>query len=101
MLYRSKYLLPSDYWKIVAFVDKRGQISATAYLRTQKNYIESLEFFDDEYKTWQVPVAQVEALTNLSFAAPQNADPMARRGVGLEGQRRQIRQIRSAADIKL
>jgi DNA/RNA endonuclease G (NUC1) len=62
MLYRGEYQLPADFWKIVAFINKNGQLRATAYLRSQKNYLESLEFFDDDYKTWQVPVAQVEAL---------------------------------------
>jgi endonuclease G len=100
MLYR-EYLLPADFWKIVAFVNKNGQLRATAYLRSQKNYLESLEFFDDEYKTWQVPVAQVEALIGLSFGIPQDADPLARPGVSLESQRRNIRQIRSASDITL
>jgi endonuclease G len=99
MLYRGEYLLPADFWKIVAFINKSGQLRATAYLRSQKNYLESLEFFDDEYKTWQVPVAQVEALTGLSFGIPQDADPLAREGASLESQRRNIRQIRSAYDI--
>lgn len=101
MPYRGEFLLPADFWKIVAFVDRQGRLRATAYIRTQKNYIESLEFFDDEFKTWQVPVAQVEALTGLSFGLPPDADPMARAGPGLEIQRRSVRQIRSAADILL
>ncbi|WP_331455301.1 DNA/RNA non-specific endonuclease [Methanosarcina siciliae] len=103
MIYRNEYLLPADFWKVVAFVNKSGKLSATAYLRTQKNYLESLEFFDDEFKTWQVPVAQVEALTSLSFNLPTDADPMARAaaGKGLESQRGSIRRIFSAADIML
>lgn len=103
MIYRDEFLLPADFWKMVAFVNKNNKLSATAYLRTQKNYIGGLEFFDDEFKTWQVPVAQVEALTGLSFGIPQDADPMARAaaGKGLESQRRYIRQIRSAMDILL
>ncbi|MDD1753861.1 MAG: DNA/RNA non-specific endonuclease [Methanotrichaceae archaeon] len=100
MLYRG-YQLPADFWKVVAFVNKNGQLRATAYLRSQKNYLESLEFFDDEYKTWQVPVAQVEALTGLSFGIPSDADPMTRTGGSLESQRRNIRQIWSASDILL
>ena len=101
MLYHRKYQLPADFWKIVAFVNKNGQLRATAYLRSQKNYIENMEFFDDEYKTWQVPVAQVEALTGLSFKIPLDADAMARAGGRLEVQRSNIRQIRSASDILL
>jgi endonuclease G len=101
MLYRDEYLLPADFWKVVAFINKNSQLRATAYVRTQKNYLESLKFFDDEYKTWQVPVAQVEALTGLSFGIPQDADPLTRVGVSRESHRRNIRQIRSAHDILL
>lgn len=103
MIYRNEYFLPADFWKVVAFVNKNVKLSATAYLRTQKNYLESMEFFDDEFKTWQVPVAQVEALTGLSFGLPTDADPMARAaaGKGLESQRSYIRRIHSATDIML
>lgn len=99
MLYRGEYLLPADFWKIVAFINKNGQLRTTAYVRSQKNYLESLKFFDDEYKTWQVPVAQVEALTSLSFGIPQDADPLAGAGVSPKSMRRNIRQIRSDNDI--
>jgi endonuclease G len=103
MIYRNEYLLPADFWKVVAFVNKNGKLSATAYLRTQKNYLESMEFFDDEFKTWQVPIAQVEAMTGISFGLPADADPMARAAAGksLESQRSNIRRIRSGADIML
>ncbi len=103
MIYRNEFLLPADFWKVVAFVNKNGKLRATAYLRTQKNYLESMEFFDDEFKTWQVPVAQVEAMTGISFGLPADADPMARAAAGksLESQRSNIRRIRSGADIML
>jgi len=103
MIYRDEYLLPADFWKVVTFVNKNGKLNATAYLRTQKNYLESMEFFDDEFKTWQVPVTQVETLTGLSFSLPTDADPMARAATGksLKSQRSNIRRIRSAADIML
>jgi endonuclease G, mitochondrial len=103
MIYHNEYLLPADFWRVVAFVNKNGKFRATAYLRTQKNYLESMEFFDDEFKTWQVPVAQVEALTSISFGLPENADPMARAAArrGLESQRSYIRRIRSAAYVML
>lgn len=103
MIYHNEYLLPADFWKLVAFVNNNGKLRATAYLRTQKNYLESMEFFDDEFKTWQVPVVQVEALTGISFGLPADADPMSRAaaGRGLESQRNYIRRILSAADVML
>lgn len=99
VLYRGEYRLPVDFWKIVAFINKNGQLRATAYLRSQKNYLETYGFFDDEYKTWQVPVTQVEAATGLSFGISHDADPLAKVGVSLKSQRHNIRHIRSAHDI--
>lgn len=103
MIYRNEYLLPADFWKVVAFINKNGKLNATAYMRTQKNYLENMKFFDDEFKTWQVPVAQIEALTGLSFNLPSDADPMSRAaaGKGLEIQRNNIKRIRSVDDIML
>ena len=34
-------------------------LSATAYLQTQKNLIEDLEFAYGEYKTYQVPLSKI------------------------------------------
>ncbi len=97
-LYRGEYRLPADFWKVVAFMDNNSQLRATAYLRSQKNYLDTLGLFD-EHKTWQVPVPQVEALTGLSFGILQDADPLTKVGVSLKSLRRNIRQIRSADDI--
>jgi len=62
-----------------------------------------MEFFDDEFKKWQAPIALVESLTGISFDLPADADPMARAaaGKGLRSQMSNIRRIHSAADIML
>lgn len=99
IVYRGVYRLPADFWKIVAFINKNGQLRASAFVRSQKNYLDTLGFFDDEYKTWQVPVPQIESLTGLSFGIPQEADPLAKAGVSLKSQRRHMRQIKSADDV--
>ncbi|MER2090356.1 MAG: DNA/RNA non-specific endonuclease, partial [Sporosarcina sp.] len=36
--------IPAEFWKIAVIVKKDGNLSATAYLQTQKNLIEDLEF---------------------------------------------------------
>ena len=63
------------------------QLSATAYLLSQKNLIEGLRtrepFSYGAYKTYQVPVAKVEKLSSLSFGLV-HADPLATRGVEVE-----------------
>lgn len=77
MIYRQKYQIPAEFWKVVVMVKQDGEISATAYLQTQKNMIENLEFAYGEYKTYQVPVRNIEKLTGLDFGNLSKFDPMA------------------------
>ncbi|PHH97780.1 DNA/RNA non-specific endonuclease [Fusobacterium nucleatum] len=77
MIYRQKYQIPAEFWKVVVMLKEDGNISATAYLQTQKNMIENLEFAYGEYKTYQVPVRNIEKLTGLDFGNLSNFDPMA------------------------
>jgi endonuclease G len=78
-------------------VKKNGQLSATAYLLSQESLIEkNLEvaaaaapedFSYSAYRTFQVPVTQVEQLTALSFGDLSKSDPLAgatRGAMGLE-----------------
>jgi endonuclease G len=76
MLYRGRYRIPAEFWKVVAMVKPDGALSATAYLQTQKNLLGDLEFAYGEYKTWQVPVARIESLTDLDFGPLRAADPL-------------------------
>ena len=58
--------LPREYWKIVAFVEQ-GQLKSRAFLLTQNlNQIEALEL--DEFRVFQVTVAEIEERTNLQLA---------------------------------
>lgn len=68
--------IPADFWKIAVIVKKDGNLSATAYLQTQKNLIEDLEFDYGEYKTYQVPVSKIETITGLDFEGLRNYDPI-------------------------
>lgn len=68
-LYRGKYLIPQDYWKLVAFNKDSGELSATAYQRTQRQLIEDLltGFTYGRYKTYQVPIPHITELTGINF----------------------------------
>ncbi|KAA0966771.1 endonuclease [Sporosarcina sp. ANT_H38] len=68
--------IPAEFWKIAVIVKKDGNLSATAYLQTQKNLIEDLEFAYGEYKTYQVPISKIEAITGLDFVDLRNYDPL-------------------------
>ena len=78
MLYRNEFQIPAEFWKVVVIVKDDNELSATAYLQTQKNLIEDLKFAFGEYKTYQVPVVKIEALTKLDFGILRFHDPLAR-----------------------
>jgi len=81
MVYRGKFKIPAEFWKVVVMRKKNNEISATAYMQTQKNFITNLEFAFGEYKTYQVPIPKIESLTNLNFDKLSSFDPLS----GLEG----------------
>ena len=77
MIYRGKFKIPAEFWKVAVIIKDDGEMSATAYLQTQKNMIEDLEFAYGEYKTYQVPVAHIEEITDLDFSKLSQCDPIA------------------------
>ena len=77
MVYRGKFKIPAEFWKVAVMIKDDGKMSATAYLQTQKNMIENLEFAYGEYKTYQVPVARIEEITGLDFGELSKFDPIA------------------------
>jgi endonuclease G len=72
--------LPRQYWKVVAMVRKDGTLSATAYLLSQEALLQGLEAAEDfsygAYRTFQVPVRRVAALTSLDLGRLPAADPL-------------------------
>ncbi len=77
MTYRGEYQLPAEFWKVVVMVKPGRKLSATAYLQTQKNLLEDLEFAYGAYRTYQVPVGRIEAITGLDFGPLRDHDPLA------------------------
>ena len=77
MIYRGKFKIPAEFWKVAVMIKDDGKMSATAYLQTQKNMIENLEFAYGEYKTYQVPVTRIEEITGLDFGELSQYDPIA------------------------
>ena len=96
MTYRGAYQLPAEFWKVVVMRKKNRALSATAYLQTQKNLIEDLEFAYGAYRTYQVPVVQIESITGLDFGSLRDHDPLS----GLESVA-PAHVIGSEADIRL
>jgi endonuclease G len=83
-------LIPESFWKVLAFLDRNGRLSATGYLLTQSDFLNELEFVYGAYETYQVPVADLAAITGLDFGALVEADPLnvnREEGAGRHGHR--------------
>ncbi len=69
--------LPLSYWKVVAMVKDGGQLSATAYLISQKDLVgELLEAPSFRIEEFQTTVREIERMTQLSFDQLRDFDPL-------------------------
>jgi endonuclease G, mitochondrial len=93
--------LPRQFWKVVSMVKTNGDLSATAYLVSQEDLIKGLEidpaeFSYAQYRTYQVPISKIEALTKLSFGSLKDADPLAQQEALIDG-----KELEQLEDIEL
>jgi len=87
--------LPQEFWKVLVILNSfTGQLSATGYVLSQADYLGDLEFLFGEFKTYQVPISQIEAKTKLAFNL-SSFDPLART------EARPQREIRGTSDLIL
>jgi len=93
------FRLPLDFWKVVVMVKDDGQLSATAYMLSQADLVTGLEFVFGEFRTYQVPLTDLERLTHLDFGTLRDFDPKKDHDV-LEASVRFV-PIESASDIQL
>ncbi len=69
--------IPKEFWKVVAVRNAfTGQLSAAAYLLSQSDYLNNLEFVFGPFRTYQVAVSTIEEKTGLSFGDLQRYDQM-------------------------
>jgi endonuclease G len=67
-------LVPRSFWKVIAYVEQ-GTLKAKAYVLTQTDLEAKLESFGLEpFKLYQLPLAELGALTNLSYGVLAQAD---------------------------
>jgi endonuclease G, mitochondrial len=68
--------IPLAFWKIMVFKKPDGQLSASAYLISQKKLVEAMleEAFTPQ--TFQVPVRKISELTGLDFSPLSGFDPL-------------------------
>jgi len=94
-----EFRLPLDFWKVVVMVKDDGELSVTAYVLSQADMITGLEFVFGEFRTYQVPLTDVESWTHLDFGTLRDFDPKKDHDA-LEADVRFV-PIESAADIQL
>lgn len=75
-LYRGRMQLPVEFWKVAVMRKQNRQLSATAYLQTQRTLVAGLEFVYGAFQTYQVRVSEIEGLTGLDFGRLRDHDPL-------------------------
>ncbi|MGC6178148.1 DNA/RNA non-specific endonuclease [Lacrimispora sp. 38-1] len=71
--------IPEEYWKVAVVMKSDTELSATAYIVSQKEYLNDLEIaIPGEFKTFQIKISIIEALTGLDFNNLRNYDPLER-----------------------
>jgi endonuclease G len=74
--------LPRQFWKVVAMARETGELSVTGYLLSQATLLDDLPgdeaFSYGAYRTFQVPVSRIAALTGLGLDPHIAADPLER-----------------------
>jgi endonuclease G len=98
-------LIPSAFWKVVAYRSRGDELRAVGFVLHQVDLISNLaaERFDvGRFDLRQVRISRIEELTGLDFKGLRNVDPMAATGVReiFEGAAVAERKLESAADIR-
>ena len=78
----SGVLVPTRFWKVVAFVRDNGSLGSAGFLVSQEDLLATLEATAEEVaKTFQVRVSQIEKLTKLSFGNLSQFDSLDKDGL--------------------
>jgi endonuclease G, mitochondrial len=68
--------IPIEFWKVIAFVhDETGELCATGYTMSQRDFLREEEFVFGQHETAQVSISSIEARTGLSFGPLAALDP--------------------------
>src|SRR4029450_1340219 len=91
---------PLQYWKIVAAINSKNDLFATAFIASQEEVIDKFGIEVTEvpigpFKTFQTKISEVERLTGLIFGSGANgktslseADPLEQPGVKAKKKKR-------------
>jgi endonuclease G, mitochondrial len=93
--------IPLQFWKVVTMVRDDGELSATAYILSQADMIQGLEFAFGEYRTYQIPIVKLEEMTGLDFGSLRDHDPKRPSGEGLESSAESFTLVEKPGDLRL
>jgi endonuclease G len=69
--------VPGEFWKVIAFVES-GTLKAKGFVLSQADLLNDIELLDlDEFRLWQVTLADLGARTSLDFGSLVQADTLA------------------------
>ncbi|QDZ03027.1 endonuclease [Nitratireductor mangrovi] len=97
-------LIPSAFWKVVAYHTRSGGLGAVGFVLHQSDLIDNLaaERFDvGRFDVRQVRIGRIEELTGIDFGPLRNVDPMAVAELGevFARERRSDRPLKGPGDI--
>jgi len=82
--YRGLVKLPEEYWKVAVLVNAdTNELSAVGYVLSQGEFIKDLTevaFVFGEFRTYQVQISKIEAVTGFDFGRLRDVDTMAHAG---------------------
>ncbi|MGE0135667.1 MAG: DNA/RNA non-specific endonuclease [Dehalococcoidia bacterium] len=68
--------VPVEFWKVIAFVhDETGELCATGYTMSQRDFLSEEEFVFGVHETAQRSITSIELGTGLSFGPLAELDP--------------------------
>ena len=68
--------VPVEFWKVIAFVhDETGELCATGYTMSQRDFLSEDEFVFGAHETAQRSISSIEQRAGLSFGPLAQLDP--------------------------
>jgi endonuclease G len=68
--------VPVEFWKVIAFVhDETGELCATGYTMSQRDFLSEEEFVFGAHETTQRSISSIELRAGLSFGPLTELDP--------------------------
>ncbi len=68
--------VPDEFWKVIAYVEN-GTLKAKAFVLSQGDYLNDIEALElDEFRLWQLTLADLGSRINLDFGALAAADTL-------------------------